>query len=115
LGSKIRLLISIEVCSAFNIKARTTKVHLNSPEAGPFAAWRRSMAGLFELAAQPHEIGRFEGDCSGLLTRRVALTQTTASSIRLAAKTLLRNHASARAVLMTGWFGVTPIKLFPSG
>ena len=84
----------------------TNLLDLNPPDAGPFAAWRRAMAGLFELAAQPHEIGLFEGDCSGLSTRRVALTQISASSVRLvrSAETLLRSQIDpfAVSVLVSG-------------
>jgi AraC-like DNA-binding protein len=56
---------------------------LDRSRIGLFAGWRRSVAAIFDVGAEPDEIGLFEGDIVAWSTARIALTDIKASRIRL--------------------------------
>jgi AraC-like DNA-binding protein len=86
-----------------------------------FGGWRRTMAAVFDVGAEPDEIGLFEGDIAAWSTDRFLLIETKASRIRLirSPETIARSHIDHFAIRlllsgsMTGLAGPTEVDAEP--
>lgn len=76
---------------------------------GKFARWRRMIGPAFDIAAEPDEIGLFDGDLAGWLTDRFllsALKVTSISLIRASQANDNLEHFALTLVLSGSWAGI---------
>ena len=73
---------------------------LDRSRVGLFTGWRNALGAVFDIAAEPDEIGAFEGDLNLWATERYALSEITCSRVKLlrTPETIVRSRIDHFAV-----------------